>query len=192
MTKKPTRRKAKKYPRSLKLKACKAVLSGKLSVAEANKKYDIRSTSAISRWIYQLGLKGLHKERPKGSMVKYSEDFKIKVCLQVSSGDMTAAEACRYFGIPSATSITGWMKKYGFNSSNKTSLIKVPTFAEINSHMKSKKGKETPPELKIRELETALEQALLESEVNAKIIEIASEELEIDIRKKFNTKQSKK
>ena len=185
------RKRPQHYARELKLRACKDVLSGKLTVTEANKKYDIRSSSAISRWIFQLGLKGDHKERPRGKITKYSESFKIKVCLQISSGQMSVAEASRYFGIPSQSGIAGWMKKYDFEI-NKDRQKKIPTFGLIRDYMKSKKRESKGLEEKINKLEQALEQALLESEVNSKIIELASKELEIDIRKKFNTKQSKK
>ena len=191
MNKKQVRRKPQKYSRELKLKACQDVLSGKLTLAEANRAYDIRSSSAISRWIYQLGLKGRHKERDKTKWRRYPESFKLKVCLQISSGQMSIAQASRHFGIPSQSGIVVWLNKYGFDRDIISYKEDSISFDAMKEFAKSKHNSDESVKKRLIELEEALESALLEAEVNAEIIDIASKELEINIRKKFNTKQSK-
>jgi len=116
--------------------------------------------------------------------IRHSESFKKEVCYQVASGRMTKDQAMRYYGLRSATSITYWMKKYNID-------ILEATYEEPITWMKQKK---VPSDTeKIRQenklLKKELEEALLRSEVNAMIIELASKQLGIDIRKKFNTKQ---
>ena len=179
-----------KYPRELKLKACQDVLSGRLTAAEAKEKYGIKSSASIPMWMYHLGLKGNHKERPVGKITRYPESFKREVCRQVLSKKMSKNEAYRVYGLSSATNVTYWIKKYYpvVPSKIKTEQI-VSKFASMRSSVKSKGKKLSEIHQENQRLKKELEQALLASEVYATIIEMASEELGFDIRKKFNTKQ---
>lgn len=187
------KRKSKVYSRELKIKACNDVLSGRLTVTEANKKYEIRSTSAISRWCYQLGFLGnkSYNHRP----AKYNEEFKKDVANDVFIGKLSVAEACREYGIPSATSITGWLKEYHGVAYKDVKVPVViegkPNLGKVRDIIMPKNTSTKSLQEEIAQLKKELEQALLEAEVNAKVVEIASQELGIDIRKKSNTKQSK-
>ena len=187
MEKKLIRRKPQKYSRELKLQACQEVLSGRLTVTAANEEYDIRSASAISRWVYQLGLKGKHKEREAGIRVRYSKEFKIQVCLLVSTGRLSISDACKEFGIPSHNSIATWLKKYKIDR-GEINLRQLSTFDSMKKTTDIMRLEGSELQKRIDYLENILEDLLLESEANAKIIEVASRELNINIRKKFNTK----
>lgn len=172
----------KNYSDTLKLTVCNAVLKDGLSFRSAAKKYNIGSVNSIKNWIYALGLDPNYK--PSKLNTRHSESFKKEVCYQVANGRMTKDQAMRYYGLRSATNITYWMKKYNID-------ILEDTYEEPITWMKPKK---VPSDIeKIRQenklLKKELEEALLRSEVNAMIIELASKQLGIDIRKKFNTKQ---
>jgi transposase-like protein len=181
-TQKTVKREIKEYSESLKLAACNAVLKEGLSFNEAAKKYGIGSVNSIRNWIYALGLDTEYK--PSKLKTRYSESLKKEICYQVAYGRMTREHAMRCYGLRSATNITYWMKKYNIT-------ILEDTYAEPIASMKSKKVTSATENIRQENklLKKELEEALLSSEVNAKIIELASKELGIDIRKKFNTKQ---
>ncbi|EDP97309.1 transposase [Kordia algicida OT-1] len=176
------KREFKDYSEALKLTACNAVLKDGLSLTYVAKKYGIRSRNTIKNWIYSLGLDSNYK--PSKLNTRHSESFKKEVCHQVANGRMTKEQAMRHYGLRSATNITYWMKKYNIS-------ILEDTYEEPIASMKFRKV--TSDTEKIRKenklLKQELEDALLRSEVNAMIIELASKQLGIDIRKKFNTKQ---
>lgn len=116
----------------------------------------------------------------------YSESFKLKVIRKVLNGQLTKAEARRIYGIRSKNAILEWTRKYsgatGFDSRGKA--LK----------------KQEPPKLKdqivtqnkhILKLEEALRLEKLKVALSNKMIDIAEEELGINIRKKSGAKQSK-
>tara|TARA_B100000963_G_C22580597_1_gene650654 strand:- start:939 stop:1490 length:552 start_codon:yes stop_codon:yes gene_type:complete len=180
--KKTEKRIFKKYSDSLKLKACYGVLQEGLTLKESARKYEIGSSSSIRNWIYELGLHPDYK--PLKAKPHFSEALKKEICFQVAYKQMSKEHAMRYYGLRSATNITYWMKKYNI-------AILEDTYEEPIVSMKSKKVTSASENIhqENKLLKKELEEALLSSEVNAKIIELASKELGIDIRKKFNTKQ---
>lgn len=172
----------KDYSEALKLQACYGVLQEGLTFNSAAKKYGIRSGNSIKNWIYTLGLDPNYK--PSESTKGYSKALQKEICYQVAYKRMTKDQAMRHYGLRSATSITYWMKKYNIS-------ILEQAYEEPITSMKSKKATSNTEsvEQENKLLKKELEEALLSSEVNAMIIELASKELGIDIRKKFNTKQ---
>jgi transposase-like protein len=191
-----TRRSQKKYSEELKHAACKAVLYDGLSVSGARKKFDIRASSAISQWMYQLGYKGDVPVPKTSTRTRFSESLKKKISFQVHSGELTLTEAGRKYGIRSLTSIGQWLEKYPFRSEiykeTGLELTRTDIFKELTNTKMPKEENIEALKSEIDSLKKELEQALLEAEVNAKVVEIASKELGIDIRKKSNTKQSKR
>ncbi len=111
---------------------------------------------------------------------QYSESLKRKVVFQVQSGQLTQAEANTKYGIKGHSTILKWIRKFeepdpyfqnlmDYNKSDKTELIK-----------------------RIKELERQLEDEQIRSLGYSKMIDIAEEQLKIPIRKKPDTKQSRK
>jgi len=110
----------------------------------------------------------------------YPEDFKRKVVRDVEMGLISKEEARRKYDIKGHSTVLKWIRK----------------FAEENSfYQKMKQSKEkTKEELikRIAELERQLEDEKLKSLGYSKIIDIAESQYNIPIRKKYDTKQSKR
>ena len=125
----------------------------------------------------------------------YSESFKRKVVDQISSGQLTVAEAIRFYDIRGKYSlIKKWFKRFGipyeFVYTHTTETEFMPDKKPKSIQKMSSKKQVT--EARIKELEAALERSELEAAFYKKVIEVAERELKIPILKKSNTKQSKK
>lgn len=110
----------------------------------------------------------------------YEESLKREVVREVKSGLLSQEEARRKYGIRGSSTILGWIRK--FDDSNQT--------RNEMSH-----NEKTPKELllqRIKELERQLEDEKLRSEGLSKMIDIAEDQLDIEIRKKLDTKRSKR
>jgi transposase len=107
----------------------------------------------------------------------FSENFKRQVIREVMTGQISKEEARRRYNIKGKTAILNWIRKFD-----------IPNPIIMSDHELNEK------ELlaKIKRLEQELEDAKLKAEGYSKMIDIAERELKISIRKKSNTKQSKK
>lgn len=110
----------------------------------------------------------------------FSEEFKKARTKEYESGKFTVKELSRLFDIQEAM-IYKWIYKYSVY--NKKS-IKVVEMSESST----KKLKEL--ELRIKELEQAVGQKQLKIDYLEKMIDLAKEELNIDIKKNSDTLQS--
>jgi transposase len=110
----------------------------------------------------------------------FSEDLRKQIVQEYESGQFTVNELAKLHATYRRT-IYRWIYRYSiYNQKN----IKV-----VESNQSSdKKIKELYA--RIKELEAALGRSKLESEFNAKIIEIAKDELGIDLKKNYGTKSS--
>jgi len=110
----------------------------------------------------------------------YEESLKKEVVFLVQSGQISKAEARRKYCINGHTTILKWIRTFeesdplnrsfmDYNKSDKQELIK-----------------------RIKELERQLEDEQIRSFGYSKMIDIAEERLKVPIRKKPDTKQSKK
>ena len=117
-------------------------------------------------------------------MLTFSREFKLQIISQIESGKLTKERARKVYQIKGKSAILNWMRKY---AKPKT------TFTEKSSIPMTGKD-ETTKELllRIQQLERSLEDAELKAESYSKMIDIAERELKISIRKKYNTKQSKR
>lgn len=114
---------------------------------------------------------------------RYSLAFKQKVISEIESGKLTIAEASRVYDITGATTIYNWLRKLGKNHLiNKVVLIK----------MKNEKDKLKELERQKRQLESALAQAHLKNIMLESAIECVEEHYNIDVKKTFGDKLSKK
>lgn len=110
----------------------------------------------------------------------YSESLKREVVRSVKLGLLSKAEARKKYDIRGHTAVLKWIRKFeesdprfnntmDYNKSDKKALIK-----------------------RIKELERQLEDEQIRSFGYSKMIDIAEEQLKISIRKKPDTKQSRK
>lgn len=110
----------------------------------------------------------------------FSTDLKKQIIKDIERGKMSVTQVCREYST-SANSVYRWIEKFSHNLQRGTVLI-VQNKSEANNKEELFK--------KIKELEAALGRKQLELEVKDKIIEFASAELGIDIKKKFDTGSS--
>jgi len=112
----------------------------------------------------------------------YSEEFKLKVIHEVLSGKYTKAEARRVYRIGGKSAILYWIRKYSSSSNQKDKTC------EATNYLKEMKPL-SKEELRIQELEKALERESLRGDLLEKIVIIAEEQFNIEIRKKYGAKQ---
>jgi len=93
--------------------------------------------------------------------------------------------------------LTRWMRNLGYDTTKKPKIR--PTFDQIQIPEEMKKQTKTEPdfeklqlEKRIEELEKQLKEANMKSIAFSTMIDIAEKELNISIRKKYNTKPSNK
>lgn len=118
---------------------------------------------------------------------KFTDEFRWKVVQEVLSGQISKCEANRKYGIRGSSQITYWIRKF--------SGIKNPRKPERAIPLPDMKNKDKE-EIKIlqqenQKLERALETVRLKAEALETMLEIAKEDLNIDIRKKYGAKQLK-
>ena len=107
----------------------------------------------------------------------YSYLFKIRVIGEVLNGTLSKEEASKKYGIKGHSTISKWIGK--LDKADKAGSAMDSTDRSFN-------------ERRIRELEEALKFERIRTRSLEEMIKIAEEELKILIRKKSNTKQSKK
>lgn len=110
-------------------------------------------------------------------MRTYTDEFKLKVIEEVNRGLETKGSAQRKYGIKGKSAILNWMRKFEVSG--------TPAKLQMED-----KDNQSPAELqkKIKQLERALEDEQLKAEAYRRIIEKAEQQLNINIRKKSDTK----
>ncbi len=119
---------------------------------------------------------------PKQKVTKqYSLAFKQKVISEIENGKLTRAQARKLYGISGGSTINRWLNKLG-----KLHLLNKVVRIELKDEISKLKQLE----LEKKELESALANAHLKILTYESLIEIAEEELGIDIKKNLNSVQS--
>ncbi len=114
----------------------------------------------------------------------YSESFKWKVVQEVLGGKITKEEARRIYGIKGNCVILYWMRKFsGDNNYRQPNQVRED-FTVMQKHSPNHKLA-----ARIKELEEELLKEKQKSELWQKIVEVAEEELGLNITKKFGAKQ---
>ena len=113
----------------------------------------------------------------------YSEDFKWNVVKDVLSGKLTKESARKLYSIQSNSAILYWMRKFSGNDDYK----KYHSFGNQNLNMKSPVVPKSESK-RIQELEKQLAEANLRASLFQTMIEVAEEQLSIDIKKKFGAR----
>ena len=111
---------------------------------------------------------------------QYSDEFKMHVVYEYLNGDKSKEALRREYGIRGGSAILNWIRKFEGVKSTKLLMGK-----------NSKKTKEDLLK-EIELLKKQLEYEKLRSVAFDTMIDVAEEELNISIRKKFGAKQSKK
>ena len=122
-----------------------------------------------------------YKRQKPGKKSPYSDSFRRKVVEEILSGAIHAGGALKKYGISRAGNITDWMKWYRKNHDiveSKSSPV-----------VKSQSPTSAQEAQRIKELEAALELAKLKVIGLETLIDVAEEQLNIEIRKKPGTKQ---
>jgi len=115
----------------------------------------------------------------------YSEEFKWKVVQEVLTGKLSKEEARRVYNIKSNCAVLYWMRKYsGIDNYRHGGMPLVNQVEMVNMKELSEKDK------RIKELEESLNREKLRADLWQKMVEIAEEQLNVDIRKKYGAKQS--
>jgi transposase-like protein len=139
----------------------------------------------------------MEQKRPKKGEhfnSKYPEKFKRKVIEEYLRTGCTKMDLVRKYKIRSKSGITSWMQELGYEDINrKMYYFEVLNRATLMAGKKSKKQKPPVSEQtalleKIKLLELKLEEEKLRSEMFSRMVEIAEKDLNIPIRKKYNTK----
>lgn len=111
----------------------------------------------------------------------YSEAFKKELVNDFESGKFSVAQLERLHGI-SNVSIYKWIYKYStFNEKG----------YRVVEHKKSSQNKVKELERQVKELQAALGRKQIQIDYLETMMEVAKEELDIDIKKNFGTPQSR-
>jgi len=112
--------------------------------------------------------------------IHYSEEFKREIVSIFESGKLSALQIQKLYGVNNV-SVYNWIYKFStFNEKG----FRIVEMKESNVE----KMKEL--ELKVRELEQAVGQKQIKIDYLEKMIDIANDELKIDIKKNSSTQQS--
>ena len=115
------------------------------------------------------------------TIIRYSQAFKQKVISEIESGKITKEGARRLYGIGGGSIIQIWIKKFGkLHMLNK--VVRIEMKDEVSKLKQLEKEK--------KELESALAQAHLKLLAYESLIEVAEENLGIDLKKNLKLPQS--
>lgn len=109
---------------------------------------------------------------------RYSQAFKQQVIKEYEEGASTAYLNQKY-GIGGGNTIKDWVKKYG-KQGYRSEVVVIQT-VEDQQEMKDLRQR-------IKELEGALAQSVLDKRMLETIVEVASRELRLDLKKNFGTR----
>ena len=163
------------YDKRLILKIVKQIEAG-LPRQEAIKMYDLGKTT-LNAWFRDYGSPYYHEQIKRRS---YTNLQKRTIVSAIEQGRMSIKEALSSYKIKSPQIIRGWLRQYKSE--------KVQICIEKQESMSKKKKVESASQT------ADLQKALLEAELKIKalntLIDVAEEQLKIDIRKKSGAKQS--
>lgn len=164
-----------RYDKKLILDVVKLVEEG-MSRKEANQKFEL-GASTLDGWMRDYGSESYHAKKRKNRT-----PLEIRqIITEIQQGKLTAKEAQKKYKIKSIRSIHNWLYK-SKHENLYFSSIKKPAMTKNKSNYFSDNITEQP-------LQKALEEAQLKIKALNIMIDVAEEQLKIDIRKKSGTKQ---
>lgn len=115
----------------------------------------------------------------------YSEEFKWNVVQEVLSGNLTKEEARRVYSIKGNCNILYWMRSF----SGITDYRSGGDVSDNPNHMAQTKRQQNDQK-EIARLKQELKAEKNRADLWQKVVEVAEEELGVEIRKKFGARQS--
>lgn len=113
----------------------------------------------------------------------YSREFKFKVVQEVLTGKYSKEEARRIYGIKGKSGILDWIRQFSGQENYRVAESPILSIED----MKVEKEKIDRNE-RIRVLEELLRRETLRADLYEKMVDIAEDQLKIDIRKKSGAK----
>src|SRR5580765_19159 len=110
----------------------------------------------------------------------YSEEFKWRVVQEVLSGKYNKDQARQIYGIKSNCAILYWMRKYSGNEDYRYTHAFANGIKDMQHSKENQELKE-----RIDQLEEELRRSTLRADIWQKMIEVAEEQLQIEIKKKY-------
>lgn len=163
------------YDKRLILKVVKLVEEG-MSRKEANRLYNL-GASTLDSWMLKYGSPA-YQERKRRNI---SPLVKSKVIAEVEQGRLNVYEAQKKYNI-SVKTIQSWIYK---------NRQEFSIFCQPSKQKMAKDDRKSSENNEVQSLQKALEEANLKIKALTTMIDIAEEQLKIDIRKNSGTKQSK-
>ncbi len=115
-----------------------------------------------------------------------SEQFKRKIVLQVLSGEITKEQARQVYGIKSKSAVLEWMRTFAGIPAKSAGIDPVPLLKNMDIPSDEiYKLKE-----QIKELEQVLKLSQLKGKAYQIMVQIAKEDFNLDLEKKFGAKRS--
>lgn len=111
---------------------------------------------------------------------RYSEDFKKEIVSIYESGKFSVCQLEKLYGVH-RVSIYNWIYKFSTFNEKGVRIVEMK---------ESSTAKLVELEKKVKELEQIVGQKQIKIDYLEKMIDIAKDELKIDIKKNFNTSQS--
>ena len=109
----------------------------------------------------------------KNSYIRYGEAFKRQVVDQIENGKFSSVlGASRAYGIKGAATVTNWLRHYG----REELLAKEITISTVKERDEKKQLKK-----RVSQLEKALADAHMKGLLNESYLEIACEDLDMDV-----------
>lgn len=121
----------------------------------------------------------------KRDVNKYTDDFRLKVALEYLNTGQSQKEILNKYGIQGSNCITDWIRKFELRKPTSQDLEVRLQMAKSVKKTKLEKYQES----KIKKLEELLKREQLKTEALDTLINIAEEDLKVDIRKKPGSKQ---
>lgn len=112
---------------------------------------------------------------------RYNESFKRHVIKEIQEGKYTPAEAERHYGIKGHSTVNKWLKRYSKEGLDRKKVIE---------RLEREETKIEKLELRIRELEKALSDSMIENRVNKELVKLAKIHYGIDLKKNSDTNAS--
>lgn len=113
----------------------------------------------------------------------FSEEIKKEVLKEIELGNLTVIQAARLYDIKSNQTVYRWIYKYSRTLKKSTRLV----MEKDSIDFKLKQLEE-----KTRQLEAALGRKQLELDIYKQMVDLASKDLAIDLKKNFGEQASKK
>lgn len=165
------------YDKRLILKVVKEVETG-LPRKEANRIYGL-GKATLNSWMREYGSMNYHQNIKRKSYTKLQ---KRTVVTAIEQGRMSIKEAQTAYGVKNEKIIRNWLTQY------KTEKVELCIITEPVMAKKTKPFSAAQAEA----LQKALEEAELKIKALNTLIDVAEEQLKIDLRKKSGAKQSSK